>query len=84
MHKEKSMRKTIALIVLSGVFGLTVLLSGCQNYSHIRSSNKEEKIRRFSRIAEMNSRMLVSDLDTYLLLDKPSSLSHWHMPTRTR
>jgi hypothetical protein len=78
------MRKTIALIVLSGVFGLTVLLSGCQNYSHIRSNNREEKIRRFSRIAEMNSRMLVSDSDTYLLLDKPSSLSHWHMPVRIR
>ncbi len=78
------MRKTIALIVLSGVFGLTVLLSGCQNYSHARNYNKEEKIRRFSRIAEMNSRMLVSDSDTYLLLDKPSSLSHWHMPVRIR
>jgi hypothetical protein len=78
------MRKTIVSIALSGVFGLTVLLAGCQNYSHIHSCNKEEKIRRFSRIAELNSRMLVSDLDTYLLLDKPSSLSHWHMPVRIR
>ena len=78
------MRKTIVSIALSGVLGLTVLLTGCQNYSHIRSYNKEDKIRRFSRIAELNSRMLVSDSDTYLLLDKPSSLSHWHMPVRIR
>ena len=78
------MRKIITLIALAGVFGLTVLLAGCQNYSYIRSDNREEKIRQFSRIAEMNSRMLGSDLDTYLLLDKPSSLSHWHMPVRIR
>lgn len=78
------MRKTITLIALSGIFGLTVLLAGCQNYSHTYSYNKEAKIRQYSRITEMNSRMLVSDLDTFMLLDKPSSLSYWHMPSRVR
>ena len=84
LQKEKYMRKTITLIAMSGIFGLAVLLTGCQSYSHTYSYNKKAKIRQYSRISEMNSRMLVSDFDTFMMLDKPSSLSHWHTPARLR
>lgn len=59
-----------ALLVCSAVF-----LSGCQTVTR----NKEEQIRKYSRISDLNRRMLAEDMDAILLLDRPSSLTRWNV-----
>jgi hypothetical protein len=61
--------------IMAILLGVTVLASGCQTMT----SDSEQQIRKYSRIADLNRRMLADDVDAILLLDRPSNLSQWHV-----
>ena len=54
---------------------LTTFLGGCQTLNR----NNEQQIRKYSRISDLNRRMMADDFDKIMLLDRPSRLSEWHM-----
>ena len=69
------MRKImIAVLVLT----LGFVLSGCQTMTR----DSEQHIQKYSRISDLNRRMLAEDVDAILLLDDPSTLSWWHVRRR--
>ncbi len=65
------MLRYVLTVVLLGV-GL--FSAGCQTMT----TDKEQQIRKYSRIADLNRRMLAEDVDAIILLDRPSRLTHWH------
>jgi len=65
------LRFALAVIMLS----LGLLLAGCQTMT----MDKEQQVRKYSRISDMNRRMLADDIDAVFLLDKPSQLTRWHV-----
>jgi hypothetical protein len=67
------LRNTIIVITCSLLLGL---IAGCQTLSR----DKPQQIRKYSRISELNRRMAAEDVDKWLLLDRPSGLSQWHVP----
>jgi len=44
-------------------------------------NTEEQQIRKYSRMSEINRRLLVEDIDAILLLDKSTQLSRWHLRT---
>jgi len=66
-------RVLMTILVLCVGFCLT----GCQTM--VRT--KEEQIRKYSRMSDINRRLLAEDIDTILLLDKSTQLSRWHLRT---
>ena len=69
------MRKImIAALVLT----LGFVLSGCQTMTR----DSEQQIQKYSRISDLNRRMLTEDVDALLLLDQPSNLSWYHVRRR--
>lgn len=64
------MRKLVGTMLIAAV-GL--VLGGCETMTR----DSDMQIRKYSRIAEINRRLLAEDIDRILLLDKPSSLSRW-------
>ena len=69
------MIKILAKSVFCILLILTICLGGCQSLSR----DKQQQIRKYSRISDLNRRMLVEDLDKIILLDRPSRLSEWHV-----
>jgi hypothetical protein len=64
------------LTILIAVACLT--LCGCQTMTR----DPDQQIRKYSRISEMNRRMMADDLDALLLLDRGSNLTPWYRPVR--
>ena len=78
VHKLKTteddlMRKIMVSIVLVGI---AMMLGGCQGLT----SDSEQNIRKYSRISELNRRMLADDIEAMLLLDRPGRLSRYNVP----
>jgi hypothetical protein len=67
------MLKTSITLVLTVSLAVLIFLSGCQTLS----SDKEQQVRKFSRISNLNRRMLNEDIQNAWLLDRPSYLSRW-------
>jgi len=67
------MLKTSITLVLIVSLAVLIFLSGCQTLS----SDKEQQVRKFSRISNLNRRMLNEDIQNTWLLDRPSYLSRW-------
>jgi hypothetical protein len=61
-------RLLIAAIILVATF-----FAGCTMVE-----TADQRNRRVSHIMDMDSRMLVQDLDTILLLDRNTRLTRWH------
>ena len=66
------------IVIAALVLTLGFALSGCQTTTR----DSEQQIQKYSRISDMNRRMLAEDVDALLLLDEPSSLSWWHVRRR--
>jgi hypothetical protein len=64
-------RVLMAILVLC----VGVCLTGCSTMVN----TEEEQIRKYSRMSEMNRRLLAEDIDTILLLDRSTKLSRWHL-----
>jgi len=71
------MMKALMKLALLVLMGLTICLGGCQ-YLGV---NKEEQVRKISRVAEINRRMLADDFEAITMFDRPSSLSRWLVST---
>ena len=54
---------------------LSIFVGGCQTLTR----DKEQQIRKYSRISNVNRRLLAEDSDRFFLLDRPSRLTPWHM-----
>ncbi len=68
----------LKIVTMSFLLCLMFLLAGCQTMV----ANKEQQIRKYSRIAELNRRMFAEDIDTYLGLKRSSDLNNWYRPIR--
>ena len=71
------MIRRIAAAVVIVVVGICLFLTGCQTLS----TDKEQQIRKYSRTADINRRLITEDLDSFWLLDRPSNLTQWHVRT---
>ena len=65
---------TVSLVLLVLFFSLT----GCQTLT----GDSEQNVQKYSRIADLNRRMLAQDFETFWLLDKPSSLTRYYVPSQ--
>ena len=63
----------MARLMIVAVLSLVSLIAGCGTVETAGQRN-----RRISHIADMQSRMLVDDIDTILLLDQNTRLSRWN------
>jgi len=45
-------------------------------------STKEQQIQKYSRMSDINRRLLAEDIDAIFMLDKSTQLTSWHMQTR--
>ena len=68
------MTRVIVVVLIVALFG-SVFLCGCQSTSR----SKEQQIQKYSRISELNRRMLGDDIDAYMMMDRPSRLSRMHV-----
>jgi len=66
--------KYAMVVVLLAIGGF---LGGCQTLTR----DSDQQIRKYSRVADVNRRLLAEDVDTLLLLDEPSTLTEWHVLT---
>ena len=64
-------RVLMAMLTLCVVF----CLSGCRTM--VRTD--QEQIRKYSRMSEINRRLLVEDIDAIFLFDKSTNLTRWYM-----
>ena len=61
-----------------GLYLCTLLLAGCKTQQP--GETAAEVSRRHTRTMRLNSQMMMSDIDKFLLLDKPSMLSDRRIP----
>jgi hypothetical protein len=66
-------RVLMAIVVLCVGFCLT----GCETMVN----TEEQQFRKYSRMSDINRRLLVEDIDAILLLDRSTQLTPWHMRT---
>jgi len=64
-------------MVVFVILSLGIFLGGCQSLVQ----SPEQEIQTYSRITDLNSRMWTDDVDVFLLFDRPSYLSKWHVPS---
>ena len=64
---------TVSLLLLV----LFLSLTGCQTLT----ADSEGNIQEYSRIADLNRRMLAQDIEAFWLLDRPSRLTRYYIPS---
>ncbi len=69
------MSKALTMTVGIGLCLCTFLFTGCATV--VRSP--EEQVQKYSRMGELGRHMITEDLDKYMLMDRPSRLSEWHI-----
>ena len=74
-NEVRDMSKLMIAFLLAA---LVVSLVGCQ--TPVR--DEEQQVRQYSKMSELNRRMLAEDIDHILLLERPSRLSQWHVRTQ--
>ena len=68
----KLLRNALVALALAGLMGSL----GCESAAR----NKEQQVRKYDRISDINRRLLMEDIDAILLLDEPSGLTDWYIP----
>jgi len=76
MMKGVSVCKVILVIVLCALFFMPL---GCSSYNQMGETAAEGR-RRHERTARINRQELMADLDTFMLLDRPSKLTDKRIP----
>ncbi len=76
MMKGVSVCKVILVIVLCALFFMPL---GCKSYEQMGETAAEGR-RRHNRALRINRQELMADLDTLMLLDKPSKLTDKRIP----
>jgi len=67
------MRKLLLSLSMIAVLAISGALSGCT-----LTETAQERNRRIRNIASLQMRMLVEDIDAFLLLDRNSQLASWN------
>jgi len=62
-------------MVVTCLLGLGVLLGGCETLTR----DVDQQYRHHSRLEDLHERLLAEDVDSVLLLDRPSRLTHWNI-----
>ena len=76
MMKGVSVCKVILVIVLCALFFMPL---GCRSYEQMGETTAEGR-RRHKRALRINRQEMMADLDTLMLLDKPSKLTDKRIP----
>jgi hypothetical protein len=76
MMKSVSAWKVIQIVVLCALFLMPL---GCRSYDQMGETAAEGK-RRHKRVLRLNRNELMDDIDTFMLLDKPSKLTDKRIP----
>ncbi len=74
--KSVSVCKTILVVVLCALFLMPL---GCMSFDQMGETTAEGH-RRHKRALRINRQEMMSDLDTFMLLDKPSKLTDKRIP----
>jgi len=76
--KRNVRRLSVRALALSFVLGVLVLsFCGCASYP---GETVAEANRRHKRVLRTNSQMMMADIDTVLMLDRPSHLTDQRLP----
>ena len=65
----------IRLLIVALLLCAALLLGGCQTLT----SDSAQETQKYSRIADLNRRMLTDDMNAVFLLERPSRLSNFHV-----
>jgi len=76
MMKNVSAWKVIQVVIL---FALFLMPLGCSSYEQMGETAAEGH-RRHKRVLRLNNNELMHDLDSFMLLDKPSKLTDKRIP----
>jgi hypothetical protein len=76
MMKIVSARKIIHVVILCALFLVPL---GCRSYDQMGETTAEGH-RRHKRVLRLNNQGMMEDLDTFMLLDKPSKLTDKRIP----
>ena len=69
----------ILVVIVAVLLVLGAISLGCQTLTE----TPQQKIQRYRRMAELNRMMINEDIETFLLMDKPTRLSRWRVPVET-
>ena len=76
MMKSVSAWKVIQVVILCALFLVPL---GCRSYEQMGETAAEGR-RRHKRALRINKQEMMSDLDTFMLLDRPSKLTDKRIP----
>ena len=78
--KQEDNGLSLHALALGLVLGVLVLLScGCKSFAYPGETAAEAN-RRHKRIVRVNSQEMISDVDTVLMMDRPSHLTDQRLP----
>jgi hypothetical protein len=69
----------LKVVITTILLALGTMLIGCQTMGETPLQKKQS----FYRMAELNRLMLNEDIESFWLLDRPSYLTRWRVPTQT-
>jgi hypothetical protein len=76
MMKSISAWKVIQVVILCALFLMPL---GCSSYEQMGETAAEGR-RRHERVLRLNNQGMMEDLDSFMLLDKPSKLTDKRIP----
>ena len=76
MMKSVSAWKVIRVLILCALF---LVPFGCRSYDQMGETTAEGR-RRHERVLRLNNQGMMDDLDTFMLLDRPSKLTDKRIP----
>ena len=76
MMKSVSAWKVIQVVILCALFLVPL---GCSSYDQMGETTAEGR-RRHERTLRINNQEMMADLDSFMLLDKPSKLTDKRIP----
>ncbi len=76
MMKRVSAWKVIQVVILCALFLVPL---GCRSYAQMGETSAEGH-RRHKRVLRLNNQGMMEDLDTFMLLDRPSRMTDMRIP----
>ena len=66
----------VRIVLLVIILGLGIMVMGCQT----TAGTPQQNAQKYSRILELNRMMIMDDIETFWLMDRPSNLSYYRVP----
>jgi len=64
------------VLLVTVILGLGIVLTGCQT----TAGTPQQNAQKYSRVLELNRMMIMDDIETFWLMDRPSNLSYYRVP----